>query len=215
MSGTSRRELLLQLLLVTLVIAAFIWLGKRAFPGAVVVFAAALLASLAWSHRRRGDSVRELGFRLDTAPRAALLLVPIGVAAVALTLVIGLKVHSLRFPAGPTALAMLTKLLLFGIAQQYVLLGFYFRGISRLVPAPAVAPVLTALVFAAFHVPNPFLMCVTLISAMVAVEIYRRAPNLWVIGLVHGAISFTLYYALPVEWTGGLRVGLEYGGVRP
>jgi uncharacterized protein len=203
------------LVLVTLVIASFIWFGRHAFPGATVVFSLVLVALFAWSHRQRGESARDLGFRLDTAPRAALLLVPIGIMAIALTLFAGWAAQSLRFPAAPDALNMLAKLLLFGIAQQYVLLGFYYRGIARLVPAPTGALLLTALVFAAFHLPNPFLCCVTLFAAMIAVMVYRRAPNLWLIGVVHGVISFCLYYALPVEWTGGLRVGPEYWGMRP
>lgn len=210
MTATARRNVAIQMVLLTLLVASFIWFGRKAFPGSTAVFAVLLILLLLWSHRERGDSLRELGFRLDTAPRTARLFAPIAVFIVAITLSAGLWMHSLRFPALPVALLMLAKLMLFGIAQQYILLGFYHRGITRLVSAPPAALFLTALVFAAFHLPNPFLTLVTLVAATIAVAIYQRSPNLWVTGLTHGVISFFLYYSLPVSLTAGLRVGPDY-----
>jgi membrane protease YdiL (CAAX protease family) len=199
-----------QLALVTLLVASYIWFGRHAFPGSQAAFAVLLALLLLSSHRQRGDSARGIGFRLDTAPRTALWFAPVAVVALAITLAAGSWKNSLAFPAFPGWLLMLGKLLLFGIAQQYALLGFYHRGIEKLVPSPAAAMLLTALVFAAFHVPNPFLVVVTFFAALVAVAIYRRSPNLWVTGLTHGLISFFLFYSLPFSLTGGLRVGPEY-----
>lgn len=201
---------LVQLVLVTVIVASFMWIGRRAFAGSTAVFAAALIAVLIWSHRQRCDSLRGLGFRLDTAPRAALLFIPILAVVIAATLVTGAWMATLRFPPLPNAIRSLTKLLLFGFAQQYVLLAFYYRGIASVVPRPASALMLTALVFAAFHIPNPFLMIVTFVTAGISVVVYRRSPNLWVNGVVHGVVSFTLYYSVPVAVTGGFRVGPEY-----
>lgn len=201
---------LLQLVLVTVLVAGYIWLGRHAFAGSRFVFAVLLVLLLLWSHRQRGDSMRGIGFRLDTAPRTAMFLVPVAVLSIAITLAVGYAGHSLDFPAPPVTLGTFAKLLLFGLAQQYVLLGFYHRGIATLVPSPAGAILLTALVFAAFHIPNPFLVIVTFLAALVAAAIYRRSPNLWVTGVTHGLISFFLYYSLPFSLTGGLRVGPEY-----
>ena len=201
---------LLQLVLVTLLVAGYIWLGRHAFAGSQVVFAALLVSLLLWSHRQRGDSMRGIGFRVDTAPRTALFLAPVAIVSIAITLAAGYSKHSLNFPSLPTTLETFVKLLVFGIAQQYVLLGFYHRGIATLVPSPAAAILLTALVFAAFHIPNPFLVIVTFFAALVAAAIYRRSPNLWVTGVTHGLISFFLFYSLPFSLTGGLRVGPEY-----
>lgn len=201
---------LLQLVLVTLLVASFMWLGRHAFAGSTAVFAAALIAALFWSHRQRRDSLRALGFRLDTAPRTVLLFIPILAIVIAATLGAGAWMAALRFPPLPSALRTLTKLLLFGIAQQYVLLAFYYRGIASVVRRPASALLLTAAVFAAFHIPNPFLMVVTFVTAVIAVAVYRLSPNLWINGVAHGLVSFALYYSLPVALTGGLRVGPEY-----
>jgi membrane protease YdiL (CAAX protease family) len=204
------REVLIQLAIVTLVIASFIWIGRHSFHGSNAVFAIVLLGALIWSHRKRGDTFRALGFRLDTAPRAALLLVPIAIAVIAVTIAIGIWMKTLRSPSPEVALRMLAKLFVFGIAQQTVLLGFYYRGLARLLRSPWSALLVTALVFAAFHIPNPFLMIVTFVAAIIAAAVYQRSPNLWVNGLTHGLISFVVYYSLPNAVIGGLRVGPDY-----
>jgi membrane protease YdiL (CAAX protease family) len=201
---------LVQLVLVTVIVASFMWIGRHAFAGSSAVFASVLIAVLIWSHRQRGDSLRELGFRLDTAPRAVLLFTPILAVVIAAMLAAGAWMASLRFPQLPNAIRTLARLVLFGIAQQYVLLAFYYRGIASVMRRPASAVLLTALVFAAFHIPNPFLMIVTFVAAGIGLAVYRRSPNLWVNGVVHGVVSFTLYYSLPVTVTGGLRVGPGY-----
>lgn len=210
LNPTAKRDVLIQLALVTFIVASFIWIGRHAFPGSTTIFAVLLLLVLIWSHWKRRDSLRELGFRLDTAPRTALLFAPVAIAAITLTLAAGVWMESLKFPPINVAIRMLAKLLLFGIAQQYVLLGFYHRGIASVVPTPMSALLLTAFVFAAFHVPNPFLVTVTFFAAGIATAIYRHSPNLWVNGFTHGVISFVLYYSLPNTVTGGLRVGPEY-----
>ena len=206
----ARRDVIMQLALVTLIVASFIWFGRRAFRGSTEVFAVLLLAVLIWSHRRRGDSFRGLGFRLDTAGRAALLFAPVAIGAIALALAVGMWMHSLRFPPFDVAIRTLAKSLAFGIAQQYALLGFYYRGIAGIVRPPGIALLLTALLFAAFHIPNVFLMTVTFCASIIATAVYRYSPNLWVNGITHGLISFALYYSLPNALTHNLRVGPEY-----
>jgi membrane protease YdiL (CAAX protease family) len=206
----ARRKLLLQLALVTLIIASFIWIGRHAFRGSTEIFAIVLLAALAWSHRRRGDSFRDLGFRSDTMRRTALLFAPVAIGSIAIALAVGTWMQSLRFPPIDVAIRTLAKLLVFGIAQQYVLLGFYYRGFAGIVRSSGIALLLTALVFAAFHIPNVFLMSVTFCAAVIATAVYRHSPNLWVNGLTHGLVSFVLYYSLPHALTHNLRVGPEY-----
>jgi membrane protease YdiL (CAAX protease family) len=201
---------LIQLALVTLMIASFIWIFRHAFRGSPAAFAVLLIAVLVWSHRKRGDSLRDLGFRLDTTPRAALLFAPVALVVVSVALAGGALMGSLRFPPFYYSLHQLADLIPFGIAQQYVLLAFYYRGIASIVRTPGRAALLAALVFSALHVPNVFLMVVTFFGGMIAAAIYRRSPNLWVNGIAHGLISFTLGYTMPLTVTHNLRVGPGY-----
>src|SRR4030095_3286360 len=85
-SRVAPRAVLIQLALVTLMIASFIWIFRDAFRGSTAAFAVLLLVVLIWSHRQRGDSLRDLGFRLDTAPRTALLFAPVALVVVSAAL---------------------------------------------------------------------------------------------------------------------------------
>ncbi len=201
---------LIQLALVTLLIASFIWIFRHAFRGSAATFAVLLIAVLIWSHRKRGDSLRDLGFRLDTAARTALLFAPVALVVVSVALAAGASLGSLRFPPFGYSLHQLADLIPIGIAQQYVLLAFYYRGIAGIVHTRGRAALLTALVFSALHVPNAFLMAVTFFGGMIAAAIYRRSPNLWVNGITHGLIVFALGYTMPLTVTHNLRVGPGY-----
>jgi membrane protease YdiL (CAAX protease family) len=64
--------------------------------------------------------------------------------------------------------------------------------------------------FATFHLPNPFLVPVTLAAGLAACTLYRREPNLFVIGLSHAMVSYFLLCCLPISVTHGLRVGPGY-----
>jgi membrane protease YdiL (CAAX protease family) len=86
---------------------------------------------------------------------------------------------------------------------------FYRRLIEALGSSRAAAAG-AAILFAVFHLPNGFLMAVTLAAGAFACALYQREPNVPIIGVAHGSISFALYYALPASITGGLRVGPGY-----
>lgn len=209
-SPASRARVLLQLALLSLAIAILLWTKQRLLGVPTRLLSLLLLLFIYWSHRSEGVSLREVGFRLDTAARAAAPMSIVTSVAVIATLAIGASIGSWHFPSMDEGLSSWRELVLFGIAQQYVLLGFYYRGIERIAHSPTLAVVSTAILFAAFHLPNVFLMAVTFFAALVAVFIYRRSPNLWINGIAHGSISFTLYYALPIGLTHGLRVGSGY-----
>jgi len=197
------------LALVFCIIFALIWFVPRSSPWQTPVFSAALLAALIYGHMQLGQSWRDIGFRIDTAPAAAALLVPLAGIVIALAIYPGHLLGSIRFPPGMAALISAAKLIVFGLAQEYVLLAFFYQHLAQRLPR-AVALILTAFVFAVLHVPNPFLVAVTFFAGLLSAVVYMRAPNLWVNGIVHGLLSFCLYYSLPYDITGGLRVGPGY-----
>ena len=209
-SSAAPRTVLIQLALVTLLIASFIWIFRHTFRGSAAVFAVLLVIVLVWSHRTRGDSLRDLGFRLDTAPRTALLFAPVALLVASLALAAGAWWGSLRFRSFDNSLRQLAELIPFGVAQQYILLAFYYRGIVRVVQTPGCAALLTALVFSTLHFPNVFLMAVTFFAGAIAVAVYQRSPNIWVNGITHGLMAFTLAYSLPLTLTHNLRIGPGY-----
>jgi membrane protease YdiL (CAAX protease family) len=201
-----------EVLIVVGTIAAILWFGRGVFPGSDAVFAVVLLAILAYSHWRAHEGWRELGFRLDTFWPTIWLLVPAIVMGCILTWSASVSLRAFGAPPAERLPNVLAVFVAFGIAQQYVMLGFIFKRMQRVAGA-RLAPTLTALLFALLHLPNLFLTTVTFVWGVVASYVYRRSPNLWANGLVHGLMSAWVCYALPPSVTHGLRVGMEYLGL--
>lgn len=195
---------------VFLLILSFIWGWRESFRAAPTVFAIALVGALASGHAELGGSLRDAGFRLDTLIRAAAILAPVTCLVIAFTVFAGHMLGSAHYPSSANAWGPLGRGYLFGLAQQYVLLTFFYRRLERLLGPGVLAVIATALVFAIFHLPNPFLSVVTFFAGLLCAAVYQRAPNLWAIALAHGLISYNLYYALPLEITAALRVGPGY-----
>ena len=70
--------------------------------------------------------------------------------------------------------------------------------------------VVAALLFAALHLPNPFLTLVTGLGALGWCAIYDRHPHVVPLALSHAAGTAAVTYAFDDSITGGLRVGLAY-----
>ncbi|HKQ81733.1 MAG TPA: CPBP family intramembrane glutamic endopeptidase [Steroidobacteraceae bacterium] len=204
------RAAVLELVAAVVVIAAFLWFGRQLFPGAPLIFASVLLLITASSHRRVGEQARDIGFRWDTAAAATAWLVPVVLVGAAIALAVGTYLGSLRLPTAAQAARSLVQFIASGLLQQYLLLGFFYRRCIEIVRSPAAAGIVTAIVFAALHVPNGFLIAVTLGAGLISCAVYRRAPNLYVSGLAHGVLVYVLYEALPHSITGNMRVGIEY-----
>lgn len=208
MDRASKRSVV-EVVLVFVLIGTFLWVGRRSFPGVNAVFAAALLAVLVYAHRQAGEGWREIGFRWDTFGATIRLLLPAVLIGCALIVSAAVFLDQTRFPSLATGMRRTALFVVFGIAQQYVMLGFIFRRVERAADA-RFAPALTALLFALLHLPNIFLTAVTFVWGIVSCLVYRRSPNLWANGLAHGLLATLTYYALPRSVTGGLRVGIEY-----
>jgi len=208
MDRASKRNIV-EVVLVFIVIATFLWFGRRSFPGANPVFAVILLAILVYAHQQAGEGFREIGFRWDTFATTGRLLLPVMLIGGTLIIAAALALDGMQSPPWQTGLRRTAVFVALGIVQQYLLVGFFFGRVER-ITSPRLAPVLTALIFALLHLPNVFLMVVTFVAGIIACLVYRRSPNLWANGLAHGLLSVSLYYALPRSVTGGLRVGAEY-----
>lgn len=191
-------------------------LSAAAGPSKVIVAIPVTLAFVLviGSHRLRKESLRDLGFRFDNFFRALkLLTVPMIIVAIASLLIgIGLgtrpdftRWHPERALAGQLALGCG-----WGFVQQYVLQAFVNRR-AQIIWGPGVISILlTSLVFAALHLPNPWLMVVTLVGGVVWATVYQRAPNLFALALSHSVMTWVLVATLPVSALNHLRIGFKY-----
>ncbi len=180
--------------------------------GVPVLFA---FAFMFWSHRLRGESARELGFRLDNFVAASrLLAVPMILGAAVLVTVgyLNGSLNFLRWRGGQSILGIPALGILWGLVQQYALQGFINRR-AQIIWGRGMGSILfVAVLFAAFHLPNPGLMVATFVGGIVWAAVYQRTPNLPALALTHGIMTWIVISTIPSWMLHGLRVGYKYIG---
>jgi hypothetical protein len=158
------------------------------FPVAMVV------AFMLLSHRARGETAREVGWRLDNFWTAARLL------AIPMLVFVAMLV-------GVPALS-----LLWGPLQQYALQGFINRRAQIVCGRGWPSVLVVAFVFALLHLPNPWLTFATFAGGLLWAYVYQRAPNLLALGLSHALMTWVLISSVPPAALHNLRVGFKYFG---
>jgi hypothetical protein len=105
-----------------------------------------------------------------------------------------------------TSLALLIP---WGMGQQFALQTLLLRDSQTAVGRRA-GIVLAAVLFAALHLPNPFLTAMTCAGALAWCWIYDRHPNVLPLALSHALLTLVILYAFDERITGHLRVGAAY-----
>jgi hypothetical protein len=205
-----RSTAIIEIAVMSALLLSYIWGWQRAFPGAaplilVLYFGLGLLSQL-----RRRESLRDIGVRAGNLPRAlrnaALVVLP----ATAACLLMGWYLDSIHFPGPSHSAALALWFIVWGTAQQYGLSCFFYRRFREIFASTWAATAGAAVLFAVFHMPNGFLVAVTLGAGAAACRLYQREANLIALGLAHGMISLVVLYSLPVSVTHGLHVGPGY-----
>jgi membrane protease YdiL (CAAX protease family) len=177
-----------------------------------VVFA---FAFMFYSHRQRGETARQVGFRLDNFGASLRLLFAL-LAAPALALILfGWYLGGLNFTrwgGGQSVFGLPALGFLWGLTQQYALQGFINRRAQVLWGPGRKSVLLSALVFASLHFPNPWLTAATFAGGLVWAYAYQRAPNLYALGLTHGLMTWVLVSSIPPSLLNNLRVGYKFFG---
>jgi len=161
------------------------------------------------SHRMRGETLRELGFRTDNFVPALWVLAIPTVGAVAGFLFIG-------WSKGGWHLDLLWSrpryllLPVWALAQQYVTQGFINRRAQTVLGRGWKSVLVTAAIFALLHMPNLNLVWLTFIGGLVWAATYQLRPNLFALAISHTLTSMILARALPNIWVNSMRVGLKY-----
>lgn len=176
---------------------------------------ATAVAFMLLSHRARGETAREIGWRLDNFWRAARLLLPamLGVSAVLVS--VGWYAGTLdfrRWEGGQSILGVPALSLFWGPLQQYALQGFINRRAQVLFGRGSLSVLLVGLLFAVFHLPNPWLSLATFAAGLFWAWVFQRAPNIIAVGLSHGLMTWVLISSVPPAALQNLRVGYKYFG---
>jgi hypothetical protein len=190
------------------VVLAYTWVIDPIAPGWVTPVPVALVLGLAiWHAVRSGDrGAKPAAFRPALWQSAVLT----ATAALAIYLAGSrLGTWHVRRDAW-TSLALLIP---WGFGQQFALHTVFLRDAQDTVGRSA-GIVLAAGLFAALHLPNPFLTAMTFAGALAWCWIYDRHPNLLPLALSHALLTLAILCAFNEAMTGHLRVGAAYLSLR-
>ena len=167
------------------------------------------------SHRARGESAREVGWRLDNFREAARLLLPPMLAVSALLVGLGWYAGTLdfgRWEGGQSIMGVPGLSLVWGPLQQYALQGFINRRAQIALGRGGLSVLLVALLFALFHLPNPWLMFATFAGGLLWAWVFQRVPNILAVGLSHSLMTWVMISSVPEGVLHNLRVGFKFFG---
>ena len=182
--------------------------GRTKLAIAVPVLLA--LGLMLFSHRERGETFQDIGFRTDNFLAACrLLLLPTALVVLLAVAVGWLTNHSIFVAPWRNRFLLLP---LWALFQQYVLNGFINRRAQLALGKGMKSIVLVAVVFSSFHFPNPLLAILTFAGGLIWAAVYQRQPNLFALALSHALSSITLALTISPKLLDGLRVGFKYFG---
>jgi membrane protease YdiL (CAAX protease family) len=186
------------------IVLAYTWLIDPIAPASVTPVPVALVLGLAMWHAAR---TADWGVRIAAlAPALWRSAVVTTVAALGIYLAgASLGTWHVRSDAWAT-LALLVP---WGLGQQFALHTVFLSEAQSVAGRPA-GIVIAAALFAALHLPNPFLTAMTFVGALAWCWIYDRHPNLLPLALSHALLTLAILCAFDEALTGHLRVGASY-----
>ena len=98
---------------------------------------------------------------------------------------------------------------LWTLYQQFLLNDYFMPRVTRMVSSDA-GIAITAVLFAAAHLPNLWLSLATLVWGAVSCALFRRYQNLYALGLAQGLLGLCFAVCVPDALSHHLRVGLGY-----
>ena len=212
---SSRARAAAEIAFVVLCVLAAEWLviplfGRRKSIG--MIFVGIVFVFGFFSHLSRRERPGALGFTLQNFVPALRLLILWMIPAAAALFAAGRLLGSLHFTFGSWNTFVLGQcwLLLWALMQQYALQAIVNRRLQEFRGEGTFSVLAVAVIFAALHIPNLWLMAATLLAGILWAAVYQRYPNLYALALSHCLMTDVLASSLSASLLHGLRVGYNY-----
>jgi hypothetical protein len=153
-------------------------------------------------------SFREMALNFSKAYRSwwvALAGIALGIAILTLGSISGVYI-----PRAHLLLRPLIEYWVWAIAQQSVLLIFFFVRLERLYPTRYGPTIAATSLFTVAHLPNPTLTIFCAIGGLIFCEIFRKYRSIFCLALMHAAIGLSIRVAIEGNTWGSMRVGVGY-----
>jgi membrane protease YdiL (CAAX protease family) len=193
---------LLEIGLVFGLILVAVWTPQGRINSVVSLAAAGLVIVLAF----HAHSPEELGLAHPFS--GALVTVATGALLVLLISATGYFTRTVG-PPQPLPWYRAWQYAIWALLQQFILQSFMYLRLES-VWGSRRAVVAAAVLFSVAHIPNPWLVALSLMGALFFCEMFRRYRNILPLGLVHAALGLTIAASLPDRWLHHMRVGLGY-----
>jgi membrane protease YdiL (CAAX protease family) len=161
------------------------------------------------------ESWNAMGLRMANFLR---LLWVVGVALLiaAIAVLLAIRLRTLHVPNSPLLFfESYIGYAVWAFVQQILLLDFFLRRLLRLLPGRMTAVIVTAVIFALAHLPNPILTPVTLLWGLAACLLFLWYRNLYPLAMAHAICGICIAVTVPVPVSHNMRVGLGYLRYRP
>jgi len=186
------------------VVLSYTWFFQPRWPSSFVAVPVAVVLMLgAWKAALTGESGVKPGALIPAFRATTIFTIVIAVILAAAGAVRG------TWHDRPTFFGNILALIVWGGGQQWILQTVFLREAQR-ATSPRAGIVVAAALFAALHLPNPWLTMLTLAGAIGWCAIYDRRPNIIPLALSHAVATLIILYAFDAASMGRLRVGLAY-----
>ncbi len=202
--GAKRALALVDVIGLPIFILLFIWRLQFTTTWAWVGFVIWMLASFA-IHR---DTPTTLGWRADNLwPATKRTAVAFAITAAAL-LVTGIVLRApWHIPAHLLKWDRLWSYFTFCVLQQVALNSLITNRMLSLVSRSWLAAVLSGVIFAACHWPNPVLVPLTFVGGTVMAWLFATERNILPLAIMQALLGTIAWWAFPLAWHHHLRVG--------
>ena len=211
LSSKRRNQLFTRDLLEVTIVFALILMALWSGPFAQKLIGIATFCWIVISTLRSQTTADSLGLGL-AGIRRSLWIVCAALLVAALVIWIASRMHTLHVVLfhGFAVESSVLAYMLWALVQQFILQDFFMVRLLRLLPTRTAAVIVAATLFAIAHLPNSFLMVVTLIWGIAACTLFLRYRNLYSLGVAHGIMGLCLAIAIPNAVHHQMRVGLGY-----